>query len=89
MNSLRQLARHGALPSRAAPRVLPVQTSVSNRLWQRCFSATPAAATQAGLDPSKLEVTKTSTPKEITASENLIFGKTFTGKGSMRQWPQV
>ncbi|PKY01872.1 branched-chain aminotransferase [Aspergillus campestris IBT 28561] len=86
MNSLRQLARHRALPSRAAPRVLPVQTSVSNRLWQRCFSATPAAASQAGLDASKLEVTKTSTPKEITASENLIFGKTFTDHMLSIEW---
>ncbi|PLB34005.1 branched-chain amino acid aminotransferase, cytosolic [Aspergillus candidus] len=86
MNSLRQLARHRALPSRAAPRVLPVQTSVSNRLWQRCFSVTPAAASQAGLDPSKLEITKTSTPKEITASENLIFGKTFTDHMLSIEW---
>lgn len=32
------------------------------------------------IDPSKLEVTKTTTPKQVLANEDLVFGRTFTGK---------
>lgn len=32
-----------------------------------------------GIDPSKLEVTKTITPKQLVPNEDLIFGRTFTG----------
>lgn len=32
------------------------------------------------LDASKLTVTKTSTPKELQKPQDLVFGKTFTGK---------
>lgn len=32
------------------------------------------------IDPSKLEVTKSITPKELVPNEDLVFGRTFTGK---------
>lgn len=32
-----------------------------------------------GLDASKLEITKTITPKKIVPPEELVFGRTFTG----------
>lgn len=32
------------------------------------------------IDPSKLEVTKTITPKELVPNQDLVFGRTFTGK---------
>lgn len=81
MKSLLHLTRRRALHNFAIPRVLPIQSSAaSNRLCQRNFSASSVAASQlAGLDPTKLAVTKTTTPKELTASKDLVFGKTFTG----------
>lgn len=33
----------------------------------------------AGLDPSKLSITKTTTPKSLLPPEELIFGRNFTG----------
>lgn len=76
MKSLHQLARQRALPSLVAPRF---QSPRANQLWQRSFSAIPAASEGARLDPSKLTITKTSTPKELLPSKDLVFGKTFTG----------
>lgn len=74
MKALQQLTLRKALASLATPRI------ASNRLWQRNFNISAAAASQLpGLDASKLTVTKTSTPKEITPPKDLIFGKTFTG----------
>lgn len=79
MKSLHQLTRRKALASLAAPRVRS-QIPATNRLWQRCFSATPMTASQAaGVDASKLTITKTTTPKELTPAKDLVFGKTFTG----------
>lgn len=81
MKSVLHLTRRRALQSLAVPRIQPVQSSATfNRLCRRNFSATSAAASQlAGLDPTKLTVSKTTTPKELTASKDLVFGKTFTG----------
>ncbi|KKK22817.1 branched-chain-amino-acid aminotransferase [Aspergillus rambellii] len=86
MKSLHQLARRRALPSLGAPRVVPVQTSSANRLWKRSFSVTPAASQGASLDSSKLTVTKTSTPKELTPAKDLVFGKTFTDHMITAEW---
>ncbi|PYH41816.1 branched-chain amino acid aminotransferase, cytosolic [Aspergillus saccharolyticus JOP 1030-1] len=81
-----QLARRRALlQSFAAPCAVP--NSTMNQLWKRCFTAIPAAASKlAGLDPTKLTVTKTSTPKELTAAKNLVFGKTFTDHMLSIEW---
>lgn len=51
-------------------------------LWRRSYSIKPVSASPElpGVDPSKLEITKTSTPKELTPNNQLLFGKTFTGK---------
>jgi branched-chain amino acid aminotransferase len=76
-----QLARRQALTGLAMPRVLYSQNINVGRKWQRAFSASAAAASQLpGLDPSKLTVTKTTTPKELMDSKDLVFGKNFTGK---------
>jgi branched-chain amino acid aminotransferase len=32
------------------------------------------------IDPSKLEITKSITPKTVLPNEDLIFGRTFTGE---------
>lgn len=79
MKSFHQLTRRKALASLTTPRLAP-QSFAVHRSWQRNFGATAAAASQlAGLDASKLSVTKTTTPKELTPPKDLVFGKTFTG----------
>ena len=82
MKSL-QFARRRALQGLVAPRAF--QNPATTQLLKRCFSATPVAASQlAGLDPAKLTVSKTNTPKELTAPQDLVFGKTFTGMSVCR-----
>jgi len=39
-----------------------------------------AIAKLPGIDPSKLEVSKTTSAKDIVPPEELVFGRTFTGK---------
>lgn len=77
----RQLARSNpALYGFPLSRAVAHQNAAPNRLWKRCFSITRTAASQLpGLDPSKLVITKTSTPQEPTAPKDLVFGKIFTG----------
>ncbi|KAL4801310.1 aminotransferase [Aspergillus unguis] len=83
MKSLHQLARRRALPSFATPRA---QIPRANRSWQRCFSATPSAFEAARLDASKLTIKKTTTPKELLPSKDLVFGKTFTDHMLTIEW---
>lgn len=80
MKSLQQLTRRKALSGFATTRILPSQTIASHRFWQRNFAA--AASQLPGLDASKLTVSKTTTPKELTPPQDLVFGKTFTGGDS-------
>lgn len=56
--------------------------SLGSSLWKRAYSIKPISASTElpGVDPSKLEITKTSTPKDLTPNSQLQFGKTFTGK---------
>ncbi len=39
-----------------------------------------AIAKLPGIDPSALSVMKTTTPKELVPPNELVFGRTFTGK---------
>jgi branched-chain amino acid aminotransferase len=76
-----QLARRQALTGLAMPRALSSQNINASRTWQRAFSTPAAAASQLpGLDPSKLTITKTTTPKALMDSKDLVFGKNFTGE---------
>ena len=84
MKPFHRLASQKALTGLAVSRALPLQTFATNRSWQRSFSVTSAAASKlAGLDASKLTISKTTTPKEITSPKDLVFGKTFTGKSGV------
>jgi branched-chain amino acid aminotransferase len=86
MKSLQQLTRRKALTGLATPR-LASQTLASQRLWQRNFGVTASAASQlAALDASKLSITKTTTPKELTPPKDLVFGKTFTDHMLTVEW---
>lgn len=76
MKLFQQLTRRTALTGLASPRLSQIP---SRRLLQRNFSVTAAAAQQAALDASKLDITKTTTPKELTPNNELVFGRTFTG----------
>ncbi|KAJ5099265.1 Branched-chain-amino-acid aminotransferase [Penicillium argentinense] len=85
MKSLQQLTRRAALAGLTRPRLS--SQIPSTRSWQRNFGATAAAASQLlGLDPSKLSITKTSTPKELTPNNELVFGRTFTDHMLSIEW---
>jgi hypothetical protein len=64
--------------------------AVPGSLSQRTFSTTlwrkealslddDRASKLPGIDPSKLEITETITPKTVLRNEDLVFGRTFTG----------
>src|SRR5262249_41281708 len=51
------------------------------------------------LDPTQLQITKTTTPKQLTPPQDLVFGRTFTGtrctsstkpfaRASINFWPK-
>ncbi|KAL1849013.1 branched-chain-amino-acid transaminase bat2 [Paecilomyces lecythidis] len=60
-----------------------LQGIAASRLLQRAYSSKP---TLPGLDPSKLTVTKTTTPKEPLPPQELVFGKTFTDHMLSIEW---
>lgn len=82
MKSFQQLACRKALTGLAVPRVVVPSANITlNRSWPRSYTAPAAVSSQlAGLDASKLTITKTTTPKELLPPQDLVFGKTFTGK---------
>ena len=60
------------------------------RQWQRFYSIQTDASSLARLpniDPSKLSITETTTPKELVPPEELVFGRTFTGES--RESPSI
>ena len=90
MKPFHRLVSQKALSGLAVSRALPLQILATSRSWQRSFSVTSAAASQrAGLDASKLTISKTTTPKEITSPKDLVFGKTFTGKSGVEEGVNV
>lgn len=50
-------------------------------LAQKAYSIQTSTSKPAvqGIDSSRLSITKTKTPKELLPSEQLVFGRTFTG----------
>lgn len=83
MNLARQLTRGTPRSANGLFRTVSLQSSAANRLWQRTYSVKLEATTDPrlpGLDPSKLTITKTTTPKEPLPPQELVFGKTFTGE---------
>lgn len=59
-----------------------IRLSGSNGIGNRFYSIQPTSSTTPRLpelDPSKLEITQTTTPKELTPPKELAFGKKFTG----------
>ena len=77
MKLFQQLTRRTALTGLASARLS--SQIPSTRLLQRNFTATAKVSQLAALDPSKLNITKTTTPKELTPNNELVFGRTFTG----------
>ncbi|KAJ5238645.1 hypothetical protein N7468_003264 [Penicillium chermesinum] len=86
MKPFRQLARRQALSGLATPRILSSQIAATSRLRLRNFSSTASVAQLAALDPSKLTVTKTQSPKKLTPPNELVFGKTFTDHMVSVEW---
>ena len=76
-SSAQQCSRQLGAPSR-------LLVSMSKPNWRRWYSMKIDDASLENLpriDPSKLSITKTVTPKELVPPEELVFGRTFTGRG--------
>ena len=61
---------------------LPISLRRGPITGRRSYSAAPEesySSTLPDLDPSKLEITETNTPKDVTPSKELVFGRSFTG----------
>ncbi|KAL1983581.1 hypothetical protein VTN96DRAFT_10241 [Rasamsonia emersonii] len=87
MRLSRQLARSTVLRAGRTPASVSLQSSAANRLLQRSYSVKPETNTELpGLDPSKLTITRTTTPKELIPPEQLVFGKTFTDHMLTIEW---
>lgn len=87
MKALHRLTCRKALSLPIAPRGRSFQGSGAFNQWQKSFSIRAAAASQfPGLDLSKLTITQTSTPKTLTAPQDLVFGRTFTDHMLSVEW---
>ncbi|CRG85449.1 branched-chain amino acid aminotransferase [Talaromyces islandicus] len=82
MRASHQFVRSNLLRSHAAAKYLSQPRSAS---WQRSYSS-QAAPALSGIDPSKLSITPTTTPKELTPNKELVFGKTFTDHMLSIEW---
>lgn len=49
------------------------------RRWYSIHADAASATKLAEIDPSKLSITKSTTPKDLLPPEELVFGRTFTG----------
>jgi branched-chain amino acid aminotransferase len=59
---------------------------LASRQAARWYSIQPEAASSSkpvGIDPAKLHITKTSSPKTPSDPKSLVFGREFTGKKPM------
>ncbi|KAJ9318827.1 hypothetical protein DTO271D3_957 [Paecilomyces variotii] len=63
--------------------IYSLQGVAASRLGQRTYSS---KSTLPGLDPSKLTIAKTTTPKEPLPPQELVFGKTFTDHMLSIEW---
>jgi hypothetical protein len=82
-----RLARSAVLHATKTPITISLQKTTANRLWQRSYSIKPVtkgAPELPGVDPAKLKVTTTTTPKDVIPNEQLVFGQTFTGESLRR-----
>jgi branched-chain amino acid aminotransferase len=71
------------LSSVLAPRRLVAQQwASSSTMASRLYSTSKLTE----MDASKLTITKTTTPKELTAPEDLVFGHTFTDHMLTCEW---
>lgn len=72
-----------SLASGFAPRRLVAQQWTTNSpLTQRLYSTRKMAE----MDASKLTITKTTTPKELTPPKELVFGNKFTDHMLTCEW---
>lgn len=64
--------------ARCSARAVTAPALRSSRFYSIKASAASASKLQ-GLDPKKLTITETTSPKSLSKPEDLVFGKTFTG----------
>ncbi|KAH0544077.1 branched-chain-amino-acid transaminase bat2 [Glutinoglossum americanum] len=83
---LRQLPPRLSLSiSLARSRLQRLGYSASFRLYSVAAEAASNVKVQ-GIDPSKLTITRTTTPKTLVPPEELVFGKTFTDHMLSLEW---
>jgi hypothetical protein len=75
---LRQLRPRSALFKQSPSRLI-LGTWESSRSYSIQAKAASTVKLQ-DIDPAKLSVTNTTTPKELVPPNELVFGRTFTGK---------
>lgn len=88
MRVLRRLSPRNGLPGRPTAYLSTPQRCATSQLWQRSYS-NHTSDRNAGLpvlDPSKLSITKTTTPKELIPPQDLVFGRNFSGETSFHLW---
>ncbi|TLD34459.1 branched-chain amino acid aminotransferase [Venturia nashicola] len=78
------LSSLNALPRRSTPAI----TSLATQRCRRWYSihADHAETKAHEIDPTKLSITKTTTPKDILPKEELVFGHTFTDHMLSIEW---
>lgn len=64
--------------ARSSARAVAAPALRSSRFYSIKAAAASASKLQ-GLDPKKLTIQETTTPKSLSKPEDLVFGKTFTG----------
>lgn len=81
---LRQLRPRSALFKHSSSRLI-LATWGSSRSYSIQAEAASTAKLQ-DINPSKLSITKTTTPKELVPPNELVFGRTFTGSPPFSEW---
>lgn len=75
---LRQLRPRNAF-KQSPSRLLAIAARESSRPYSIKADSASTIKPQ-DIDPSKLSITKTTTPKELVPPNELVFGRTFTGQ---------
>ncbi|KAF1984749.1 branched-chain-amino-acid aminotransferase [Aulographum hederae CBS 113979] len=84
-NSRTLLSVFSSFPQRATSCSL---RSISSQRYRRWYSihADSASTAKLEIEPDKVSVQKTTTPKELIPSEELVFGRTFTDHMLSLEW---
>ncbi|KAG1828691.1 aminotransferase [Suillus variegatus] len=88
MSSVR-LSFHFTRLTQSATRSSWRATAIGSRYMSQNISTTEEAAVSLDIEPSRLTVTKTTSPKELPASKSLLFGRTFSDHMLKIRWTEA